>query len=499
MTLDTGYTDNFFRELSPVWLNYVAAVNGHAPRDLSRPFTYLELGCGFGSSALVNAAAFPLVELHACDLNPAHIEQGRRYAAELGTSNIEFHQASFEELLRCELPAFDFIVAHGVYSWVGAGERQTVRRIVREKLKPGGIVYLSYNCMPGWAPEAPLRRLLAEIAGTASGDSQRRAAQALQSVRDLGAAKLQYFTANPDSMAALESYAKRPASYLPYEFLAADWELFYSIDVADEMADAGVAYAGSATLPDNHDSLIIDAAAAAAIAKLPGARQRSLATDFAANRRFRRDVFIGTDVDAHASRQRVDVGSIPVGYVGNPDFLSARVRVPRGQLSLQEDFIEEVRALVSRASLPMRDLVDALAAKGGARAEIVRNLLYLVAAGTLTPFAVARDSGAAASVRGFANARVERAVRHIIERRTRGAIASEILGNGVEIAPLEAMAVVEFLAGAQETGSLSMRLEEGIRRLELDGSADPGVQARASAEQAVRNLIPGLMRLHLLV
>ena len=55
---DTIYTDGFFRELSPSWLNYVAALKGCLPIPLDRPFTYLELGCGLGRSTTVLAGAF---------------------------------------------------------------------------------------------------------------------------------------------------------------------------------------------------------------------------------------------------------------------------------------------------------------------------------------------------------------------------------------------------------------------------------------------------------
>lgn len=169
---DTIYADRFFRELSPAWLNYVAALCGASPRNLDRSFTYLDLGCGLGSSTIVNAGAFPAGEFHACDFNPAHIEGGQRHAGALGISNIQFHESSFQDLLlQQQLPAFDFIVLHGVYSWVGAEARQAIRRIIDETVKPGGLVYLSYNCLPGWSIEAPLRKLLVELAATEGGGS----------------------------------------------------------------------------------------------------------------------------------------------------------------------------------------------------------------------------------------------------------------------------------------------------------------------------------------
>src|SRR5262245_898047 len=92
--VDASYTDRFFRELAPSWLAYVAALHGLTPPALDRPFTYLELGCGFGTSAVVNAGAYPHAEIHACDVNAAHIEAGAAHAQALGVGNVRWHHAS---------------------------------------------------------------------------------------------------------------------------------------------------------------------------------------------------------------------------------------------------------------------------------------------------------------------------------------------------------------------------------------------------------------------
>src|SRR5262249_55423655 len=147
--LDTPYPETFFRELSPVWLSYAATLNGAAAPNVHEPFVYLELGCGFAQSTIVNAAAFPHAEFHACDVSAQHVEGARRHVAALSVRNIHLHEMSFERLATQALPQFDFIVLHGVYSWIGAEARAATRRIIRERLKPGGLVYLSYNCLPG--------------------------------------------------------------------------------------------------------------------------------------------------------------------------------------------------------------------------------------------------------------------------------------------------------------------------------------------------------------
>ncbi len=130
--LDSSYPDTFFQELSPAWLSYVGAMGGVRAKSLDSAFTYLELGAGLAHSTVVNAGAFPRGEFHACDFNPEHVEAGRALRECAGLSNFEFHEASFEQLLEKDLPPFDFIVLHGVYSWVGADSRAAIRRIIQE-------------------------------------------------------------------------------------------------------------------------------------------------------------------------------------------------------------------------------------------------------------------------------------------------------------------------------------------------------------------------------
>ena len=68
---------------------------------------------------------------------------------------------SFEELAaRPEVPEFDVIALHGIWTWISEENSRVVLDIIRRKLRAGGIVYISYNCLPGWAPSLPLRHLM---------------------------------------------------------------------------------------------------------------------------------------------------------------------------------------------------------------------------------------------------------------------------------------------------------------------------------------------------
>ena len=501
---DTVYPDRFFSELSPVWLNYVAAIGGGCPIRLDRRFTYLELGCACGTSLIANAAAFPQGEFHACEFNAAHVEQARRHAAALGADNIAFHEVPFQALLSRDLPPLDFIVLHGVYSWVSAPVRQAILQIVHRRLRPGGLVYLSYNCLPGWSAEAPLRKLLIEISAAETGDTRHRAERALRSLQRLSGQKLRYFTANPAAAAAVDAYAGSPSSYLVHEFLNEAWEPFYASDVADELDQAGARFLGSATLVDNYPDLVVSGQAAAAIAELRTERQRQLAVDFAVNRRFRRDVFVRGGAGRGGAADGRHLGATVIGSL-DPEGIAAKTVVPRGAIAFRDEFVRDLQGLMRAGSMTMNDVVANLAGNGRSRAEVARNVAFLVAAGKLMPFARAR-TGPATPIDGRPTSKVvERALRRASEHPAQCVLPSEVLGNGMPVSVVEALAIDAWLRGARSVEMLAARVDERVREIDLETAsrADPQPaqatpDARAVAHKTIERLLPSMARLGLI-
>ena len=111
------YTEHFFRELSPSWLNYVATISGCHPRPLTEGFTYLELGCGLGHSVGLMAGAFPQGRFYGVDFNPAHIDSAQRYSARVGI------------LLMTEVPKVNVILVALIVAAFGA--QQTAATTVK--------------------------------------------------------------------------------------------------------------------------------------------------------------------------------------------------------------------------------------------------------------------------------------------------------------------------------------------------------------------------------
>jgi SAM-dependent methyltransferase len=494
---DLAYAESFFRELSPAWLSYVAALSGVAVRDLATPFTYLELGCGHGQTALINAAAFPHASFHACDLNPAHIAAARRTAAAFAIDNIQFHEVDFAALLDRELPSFDFIVLHGVYSWVDSTARAAVRDILAAKLHAEGLAYVSYNCLPGWASEAPLRKLLVELAASESGDSGQRSARALQALQQLSAGKLQFLTLNAPASAALEAYQRESINYLVHEFMNRSWDLFYGVDVADEMRAIGLEYLGSATLAENHPMLQMDERTANAVAALTTERQQRLAADFATNRRFRRDVFIRGSSVRTPEQVSQQLATTLLGCVRSGDLARSSIRVPRGELTIQADFLRELARVLQPGPVSIADAVNTLHRPGRDPAAILRNLLFLMAAGSLQPCARSAPSTPPGEGLRYANPTVQLILEHGAQRGRGAVVPSAVLGNGIKLQPYEALTVSAMLSGNCEPATLSTWLDQEMAR--RDVRLAQGQSTRKIAKYTLDEVVPSLVRLGILL
>jgi SAM-dependent methyltransferase len=119
----------------------------------------LELGCGDAGNLVPMALALPGGHFHGIDAAEGAIARGRALVETLGLTNVTLEVGEIEEL---ELPpeAFDYVIAHGVYSWVGAPVRDRLLQQCRSALSERGIAYVSYNVLPGGRLSGALRDML---------------------------------------------------------------------------------------------------------------------------------------------------------------------------------------------------------------------------------------------------------------------------------------------------------------------------------------------------
>lgn len=120
----------------------------------------LELGCADGGNLLPMAVRYSESQFVGIDLSPTQVKTGSERARELALPNFELRSADILELNEQNLEHFDYIIAHGVYSWVPVEVRERILQICQNHLTQNGIAYLSYNVYPGWRSKQALREIL---------------------------------------------------------------------------------------------------------------------------------------------------------------------------------------------------------------------------------------------------------------------------------------------------------------------------------------------------
>lgn len=142
------YPTKFFAETNP---NRMAALGKILGLDVPDPqeCRVLEFGCGDGSNLLSHAAMLPGSKFLGVDISTQHIKTAKAWADEIGLSNIDFQQADLMDMDVSEYGEFDFIVAHGLISWVPRPVIDKVFELFGAFLSDAGIGYVSYNTYPG--------------------------------------------------------------------------------------------------------------------------------------------------------------------------------------------------------------------------------------------------------------------------------------------------------------------------------------------------------------
>jgi cyclopropane fatty-acyl-phospholipid synthase-like methyltransferase/methyltransferase-like protein len=142
------YLSLAFPQSHPDRLATIARLHGQTPSPVGE-CRVLEIGCAAGGNLIPMAAALPRSRFLGIDFSAVQVREGAADIAALGLTNIEIKQADLRDFGR-ESGVFDYIIAHGVYSWVPADVQEKLLEVCSRQLAPRGVAYISYNVLPGW-------------------------------------------------------------------------------------------------------------------------------------------------------------------------------------------------------------------------------------------------------------------------------------------------------------------------------------------------------------
>ena len=155
---ELGYKSMPFPYTTPATLEaYAALVGISAPNP--KTARVLELGATYGGNIISQALFNPDATFVGIELSQEQVEKGNEVIANAGLTNVSLIQSDIASI-GSEIGTFDYIIAHGVYSWVDDGVKEALLRLIDEHLAEDGIAYISYNTYPGWHTMDEVRQLM---------------------------------------------------------------------------------------------------------------------------------------------------------------------------------------------------------------------------------------------------------------------------------------------------------------------------------------------------
>jgi SAM-dependent methyltransferase len=360
---DIGYDHGYYREQSPTQLKLACLLSGVLPEVPAEGAHYVELGCGQGVGALTIAASNPSWRVTAVDFNPAHIAGARALAREAGLDNIHVIEADLtgfaETATAAALPEADIVTAHGVWSWVSPAVRDGIVRLLRAKLRAGGIAHVSYNAMPGWGGMLSMQRVLRETGLRLGTRSDRQAQAGFGVLRDLIAAEATALRADPRLASWVAEAGNYSNTYLAHEFMNAHWSPCWHGDVAAALGEARLEFVGSAILTENFPELTMTGPQRIIYEKFDDPATRELLKDTCMARTLRHDVYVRGARRVTAAARDAALRALTIGLAVPAARVGLEVHVGAGKAELSKEFYEPVVAMLAAGPARIGDLLRA--------------------------------------------------------------------------------------------------------------------------------------------
>ena len=474
------YTYGYCDELNPLRLNFALLRAGLA---LPAVHTACELGFGHGVSVNIHAAG-SVTRWHGTDFNPVHANFAQRLAQDAG-AHAQLSAERFSEFCsRDDLPAFDYIGMHGIWSWISADNREVLLDFLRRKLKPGGVLYISYNMQPGWASMQPVRKLMNRHFQASAVSAQHAVANATVNAAVNAAVKPEtsvsvrikaavdfaqrvfathpgFAVVNPLLAERVDALSHESPAYLAHEYFNRDWEPMYFSQVASSLVSAGLTYAAPARYVDHIDALNLTTAQRALLSGIADVSLRETTRDFCTNQSLRRDYWIkaprplSDDEKQAALRAQRVILALPRAAV------VLKVRGALSETMLSEALYGPILdALDSHRPETLQHIEDSVRTQGIALPRIVDAVMVLVNMGVLLN---AQDDAQIRAVRPSAaklNAAICEQARHHGELQF---LVSPVSGSGIRVPRVPQLFLLARLHHVQQPEQWAEFASEALR------------------------------------
>lgn len=374
---EVPYPGGAFRPTHPSHIAMVAKLCSLNPPSPHR-CKVLELGSSMGANLIPMAQDLPDSEFVGIDLSSRQIEEGQLMIRALGLKNVQLRHLSILDVDNT-FDKFDYIICHGVYSWVPHDVQEKILKIGKDLLTPNGVMYVSYNTYPGWHLRGVVRDMMryhvAEFDGAQTKIKQARGLLDFL-VKYSKSHSLAYSQLLKDEAAMLEGSLD---SYIYHEHLEEVNEPLYFHQFVRRVNAAGLRY-----LADAHVSSMVaqlfDESAAEILRGAPLLRREQY-MDFLRSRMFRSSLICHPNLDPNYSLPSSNLAGMHVALSQpmQPDYRPSGEVVwkhPTGTLTTEANVTSCVETMNARypSWVPVDELISNVDAN---RAKVILDSLLM--------------------------------------------------------------------------------------------------------------------------
>jgi hypothetical protein len=497
---DIGYTFGYYHELQPLRARLAVLNAGFAAPEIK---TACELGFGQGVSVNVHAAASD-VQWYGTDFNPSQAAFARDLARVAGSGAKLYDDAFADFCARDDLPEFDFIGLHGIWSWISDSNRSVLVDFIRRKLSVGGILYVSYNTLPGWATFAPMRHLLTQhtdVIGASGTAIANRIDEALGFADRLMAIDPAFARANPQIAERLKHVGGQNRSYLAHEYFNRDWHPMHFSTLGDWLGPAKVSFACSAHLLDHIDSVNLTVPQRELLASIPDMGFRQTVRDFIGNTQFRKDLWIKGPRRLSPLEQIEAIRSERVLLTVPGETVSLKIKGGLGEATLNAEVYEPIiKTLANNQILSIGEIEQAVAPANISYAQVAEAVAVLISQGVVAQAQAPATVRKAKPMADRINARLINLARSSNDNNV---LASPISGGGVSLSRFQQLFLGARAAGLKKPEQWAQQVwamlkAQGQKIIKdgavLEADEENLAELQAEADQLEKRL-PGLIAL----
>lgn len=347
---ETLYTYLYFEATNPLWNRFIMAHRGKPFAEMGKGSCGCELGFGQGMSINIHAIASE-TEWYGNDFNPTQVRFAQ-HTADIGKcSNVHLYDESFEQFAkRDDLPKFDYIYIHGIWSWINHENQQYIVDFIKKNLKLGGVVYISYNVSPGNTLTEPARNLMLNfdrqlLASTVDNDAR------IQALREFMFSLFKYSPLfvlnNPMVVQNIMTVFNKDPSYVTSEYLNDMWDIIHFREMAETLEQAKLQFATSSSDGEMLDHFFFNKEQQELLNMVStDVIMYEELRDFLLHQYFRRDLFVKGDINLTPSQRLKQLRELKfINISQDPQSYDYELIIAKNKVELPRSYYEPLMQL----------------------------------------------------------------------------------------------------------------------------------------------------------